>query len=231
MRFSHLILGLAALVVMTMQPLYAEEAAPTGPVYVVRYFDVAPATAHRIAALAGKFLSESRKSEGNTAFDIFEEIGRPDRFAIYEAWHDRKALDAHDGTPATAAFRDQMQPMTISPISVRTFSGLAVAPPAGPGGPGEVFVLTHVDVFPNYKDQAVELVKALADAGRKDAGNLWFGVLQWDGHPNHFTLVEAWRDRKAFDASAMAPHTREFRQKLTPLEGALYDERLYKAVR
>ena len=27
----------------------------------------------------------------------------------------------------------------------------------------------------------------------------------------------------------MAPHTKEFREKLTPLEGALYDERLYQA--
>jgi hypothetical protein len=26
-------------------------------------------------------------------------------------------------------------------------------------------------------------------------------------------------------------HTKDFRQKLTPLEGALYDERLYQAVR
>jgi quinol monooxygenase YgiN len=55
--------------------------------------------------------------------------------------------------------------------------------------------------------------------------------VQWDGHPNHFTLIEVWRDRKAFDASVTTPHNKEFRDKLTPLEGALYDERLYEAVR
>jgi len=55
-------------------------------------------------------------------------------------------------------------------------------------------------------------------------------VLQVDGHANHFTLVEGWRDRKAFDASLMAAATRDFRQKITPLEGALYDERLYQAL-
>jgi quinol monooxygenase YgiN len=44
-------------------------------------------------------------------------------------------------------------------------------------------------------------------------------------------LFEGWRDRKAFDASISAAHTKEFRQKLNPLEGALYDERLYQAVR
>ena len=88
--------------------------------------------------------------------------------------------------------------------------------------------------------RAVELIdspaivtdlKALAAAARKDDGNLWFDVLQQDGRPNHFTLFEGWRDRKAFDASITAAHTKEFRQKLNPLEGALYDERLYQAIR
>ena len=72
--------------------------------------------------------------------------------------------------------------------------------------------------------------KAQAEAGRKDEGNLRFDVLQWEGHPNHFTLVEVWRDRKAFDASVAAAHTKDFRQKVTPLEGALYDERLYQVL-
>jgi quinol monooxygenase YgiN len=94
-----------------------------------------------------------------------------------------------------------------------------------------VYVLTHVDVPPQQKEQAIELVKALAAAGRKDEGNLWFDVLQQNDRPNHFTLFEGWRDRKAFDASIMAAHTKEFRQKLNPLEGALYDERLYEVVR
>ena len=119
----------------------------------------------------------------------------------------------------------------VSPFSVRSFGGLSVAAPNGRGGTDAVHVLTHVDVFPAGKDQAVVLVKELAEAGRKDEGNLLFDVLQQDGRPNHFTLVEAWRDRKALDASVMAVHTKDFRQKLTPLEGALYDERLYQAVR
>jgi len=94
-----------------------------------------------------------------------------------------------------------------------------------------VYVLTHVDVPPPQKDQAIELQKALAAAARKDDGNLWFDVLQQNDRPNHFTLYEGWRDQKAFDASIAAAHTKEFRQKLNPLEGALYDERLYQAAR
>jgi len=39
--------------------------------------------------------------------------------------------------------------------------------------------------------------------------------------------VEAWKDRNAFDAHGMAAHTRQFRDRLAPMSGALYDERLY----
>jgi len=131
---------------------------------------------------------------------------------------------------STTAFRDKLQPLLIGGTGIRVFGGLSVAAPSGRPGPRTLYVLAHVDVFPAGKDQAVDLVRALADAGRKDNGNLWFDVLQQDGRPNHFTLFEGWRDRKAFDASITTAHTKEFRQKLNPLEGALYDERLYQAV-
>ena len=85
--------------------------------------------------------------------------------------------------------------------------------------------------FPISKTKLSSSSKAQAEAARKDDGNLRYDVLQWDGHANHFTLVEVWRDRKAFDASVTTPQNKQFRDKLTPLEGALYDERLYQAVR
>jgi quinol monooxygenase YgiN len=52
-------------------------------------------------------------------------------------------------------------------------------------------------------------------------------VVQQTNRPNHFTVVEVWRDRAAFDAHGMAAHTRRFREQLAPMSGALYDERLY----
>jgi quinol monooxygenase YgiN len=88
-------------------------------------------------------------------------------------------------------------------------------------------VLTHVDVFPAGKDQTIELLKQLAEASRKEAGNLRFDVLQQDGRANHLPLIESWHDAPAQNAHAMAEHTRAFRAKLVPLQGALYDERLY----
>jgi quinol monooxygenase YgiN len=230
MRLSHLIVGLAALALTTLRPGYAEDAMDT-PVYVVTYFDVAPSAAAETAALARQYADASRKEAGNAGFAMFAEIGRPNRFAVLETWRDKPAYEAHGAAAPTTAYRDKLKPLLISGTGARLLSGFSVAPPAAPAGPETVFVLTHVDVPPPQKDQAIELQKALAAAARKDDGNLWFDVLQQNDRSNHFTLYEGWRDRKAFDASITAPHTKEFRQKLNPLEGALYDERLYQAVR
>ena len=230
MRFLHLIFLAAALWLTTVRPVNAEDTVP-GPVYIVTYFDVAPNSTQQSAALAGEFAAASRKADGNAGFEAFEEIGRPSRFALLESWRDKKASDAHDASTGATALRDKLQPLTIGGFGVRVHSSLSVAAPNGQVSAETVYVLTHVDVFPVHKDQAVELVKAQADAARKDDGNMRYDVVQWDGHPNHFTLIEVWRDRKAFDASVTTPHNKEFRDKLTPLEGALYDERLYQAVR
>jgi quinol monooxygenase YgiN len=148
-----------------------------------------------------------------------------------EIWRDKKSADAHSAGTAAAAFRSKLQPLMIGGFGARPHGGLSAAAPKGQLPVDALYVLTHVDVFPTYKDQAIELVKAQAEAARKDDGNLRYDVVQWDGHPNHFTLVEVWRDRKAFDTSVTTPHNKEFRDKLTPLEGALYDERLYQLAR
>ena len=230
MRLRYLIFVLAALVLGTVGPLYAEETM-NGPVYIVTYFDVAPTAAQQSSGIVREFADASRKEDGNAGFEAFEEIGRPSRFATLEIWRDKKAADAHNASTVTAAFRNKLQPLMIGGFGARPHGGLSVAAPKGQLPADALYVLTHVDVFPTYKDQAIELVKAQAEAARKDDGNLRYDVVQWDGHPNHFTLIEVWRDRKAFDASVTAPHNKEFRDKLTPLEGALYDERLYQLAR
>ena len=231
MRISHLILSLAALGLAMVRPVYAEGTV-SGPVYTVVYFEVDPTEAAQTATAARQYAEASRKEDGNLAFEMFQEIARPSRFAVVQDWRDKNSAEAHSKAAAATALGQKLQPTMIDGFGVRQHGGFeVVAAPKGQIPAGAVYVLTHVDVFPTFKDQAAALVKAQAEAARKDDGNLRYDVLQWDGHPNHFTLVEAWRDRKAFDTSAAATHTKEFRQKLTPLEGALYDERLYQAVR
>ena len=57
-----------------------------------------------------------------------------------------------------------------------------------------------------------------------------FEVVQQTNRPNHFTVVEIWKDARAVEAHAMADATRRFRDALGPMSGALYDERMFKAV-
>ncbi|HEY1261481.1 MAG TPA: antibiotic biosynthesis monooxygenase [Stellaceae bacterium] len=229
MRASSLVLGFLAMALATGQPAQAQNAA-SGPVWIVTYFEAATTKATRCAAILHKYAETARKQAGNVGFQAFEEIGRPSRFATLEVWRDKAAAQALGATAAAAAYRSELQPLLVGPFEVRVFNGLSLAAPSGSAGRQAVFVLTHVDVFPAGKDQAAGLVKALAEAGRRDPGNLRLDVLQQDGHPNHFTLVEAWRDRDAFDASLTTAAIKDFRQKVAPLEGALYDERLYRAL-
>ena len=73
-------------------------------------------------------------------------------------------------------------------------------------------------------------LKVLAEESRKQTGNLRFDVWQQVNRPNHFTVIEAWSNRGAFDLHQMQRPTKEFRGKHITMTGALYDERLYNAL-
>ncbi len=212
------------------RPVQAESGV-NGTVYSICYFGVAAPEVAAAARLTRAFATASGKEPGNIRFAAFQEIGRPSRFAIFEAWHDKTAAGAHQAAAATAAWSDKLAPMLVGPFEIRSFGGFSLAAASADGDTRAVYVLTHVDVFPRGKDEAAALVTTHAEAGRKMPGNLRFDVLQVDGHANHFTLVEGWLDRAALEASLSAAPTREFRRRLTPLEGALYDERLYHELR
>ena len=92
---------------------------------------------------------------------------------------------------------------------------------------------TAVQVFPSAgRDEVMASLRVswLADANRKGDGNMRFEVVQQTSRPNHFTVIEAWKDHKAYDARGSAGSQRSFRDKLGPMLGALYDERIYRAV-
>lgn len=231
----HLLWGLVLLMAASIQPATAQQpapAAPAGPIYVVTYLETGAASAAKAAAILRKLSVASRKADGNLGFIALREHARPGRFAIVEGWKDRAALDRH-AAAAKAAFA-QLQPLEAAPPDVRTCNELAMAPATGgpePGMKGNVYVVTHVDVPPPSKDEAIGLVRQLAEDSRKDEGNLRFDVVQQTNRPNHMEMIELWRDRTTHNEHVMAEHTRAIRTKLTPLHGALFDERLYEPIR
>jgi hypothetical protein len=64
-----------------------------------------------------------------------------------------------------------------------------------------VYIATYIEVTANAVDSAAALLERYRDASRKADGNL--------------------------DAHVIAAHTRAFRERLSPMVGALYDERIY----
>ena len=90
-------------------------------------------------------------------------------------------------------------------------------------------MVTHVDVIPPRKDDGLAALQALGDAARAEPGHVRFEVVQQTNRPNHFTVVEIWKDAKAAETHSMTEATRRFRDALGPMSGALYDERFFKA--
>jgi quinol monooxygenase YgiN len=74
------------------------------------------------------------------------------------------------------------------------------------------------------KVAAAKALKRLAALGRRD-GALEFDVLQSRSWPEHFALVEAWKDQRARQAFAADRKVRRVRASLAPLLSGPWDER------
>jgi quinol monooxygenase YgiN len=181
-----------------------------------------------VAVILKQHAAETAKAGGNLEFIALREVGRGGRFAFFEGWRDKAALDTQ--ARSAASLSERLQAELTAPFDPRSSSPMVVsASDAGAAPPaGAVYVLTHVDVPPPSKDACIDLLQQLTKKSRDEAGALRFDVVQQDSRPNHFTVIEAWRDPGAYSAHIIAEHTIDFRRKLTPMSGALYDERLYE---
>jgi quinol monooxygenase YgiN len=222
-----ILLAMAPMPIVSMQTAYAQDNA----VYVVSYIDVAPSARGTATTLLQQLANGSRKDEGNMRFDILQRMAPSNHFAIVAVWKDQNAYDAHLATAHSKEFREKIKSLLISAIDDRVHTGLEIAgTPAGKNGRGAVVVVTHVDVPPPKKDECIAALKTLVADSRKEGGSVRFEVFQQGNRPNHFTVVEVWKDQSAYDAHITAAPTKKFRDQLTPMSGALYDERLYKAI-
>jgi quinol monooxygenase YgiN len=195
--------------------------------YTVTYVEVVPPSTAEGAALLRRHGAAVREDTGNLRVEVLQRLDRPNQFTVLATWKDRKAFEAHGVTADARELRDQLTPLLASPNDERLHHALSVGRAPATAASGAVYAVTHVDVIPPRKDDATAALAELAEDSRRDAGHVRFDVVQQTGRPNHFTVVEVWRDRAAFDAHGMAAHTRRFRELLAPMSGSLYDERLY----
>ena len=206
--------------------------APAGAAYVVTYIEVAPSASAQgdTAELLKAVAAASRKEAGNERYDVLQRLGRENQFVILEAWSDLKAAEAHAAGGALKQFKEKLKPLQASFYDERPSNGIAVAPAAAPVEKDAVYAVTHVDVVPPSKDDCIAMLKKLADDTRKEHDAVRFEAWQQNNRANHFTVMEIWKNRAAIDAHVATAGTRAFREKLGPMSGALYDERLYKSL-
>jgi quinol monooxygenase YgiN len=217
----------AALAAMAAQGAWAQ--APEDPsAYVVTYIEVAPGAEAEAATLLRRVAAASRKEAGNLRYDILQHRERKGQFAILETWNDGKAFEAHRGGAAMKQFRGELDPLRISLYDERPDNAIDVAQPPAPAGKDAIYVITHIDVTGQFKDEAIVMMKKLAVDTRREPGAERFDVWQQSNRLNHFTVTEIWKDQAALDAHGRTAGTREFREKIGRMLGALYDDRRYR---
>jgi quinol monooxygenase YgiN len=199
-------------------------------IYLATYVELMPNALGAGAALLKRYRNASRQEAGNLRFDVLAEIARDNRFVIISAWSDKTALDAHVQSAASVQFRESLKTIEDAPADERVTHALYLSKGASEHRSGAIYVVTHIDVIPPGTDTCMAALRTMGADTSKEAGNISYDVLQQLDHANHFTVVEKWTNRRAAAAHAMAAHTRAFRDKLKPIAGALYDERLYMAL-
>ena len=224
-------LARALLIALTLMP-YVAHGQPTnqpstGPVFAVGYVETqAKQTAAARTALAG-YRDALLRQPGCIAVELFAQTDRPGHFAVVETWRDQVAFDGRDAA-AKRQLMDALAPIRVSDYDERPYKTLTLAPAKAAAEARNAFVIAHVDVAPNT--QAPMLLQRLADASRREPGNLRFDVLQHAMRGNHFTVIEQWRNQDALDAHVAMPHARAYRDALQPLTGSPLDERVYTPI-
>lgn len=201
--------------------------AQTPATYAVTYIELRASAVPAGRQALQTYAASSHKENGNLRFEAFQETGRPSRFAILEAWNSRDALDRHYHDPSASRVLNRLATMRVAPDDRRIYEGLFASAPDNRSPSGSIYVMTHVDVMPLYKDACAALLKVMRAETLHDHGNIAYNVLRQEHELNHFTVAEIWAGQQDFDAHVGATHSASFRQKLLPMTGALYDERLF----
>jgi quinol monooxygenase YgiN len=220
---------IAAVVLAAVAGARAQAQAPdTQSAFAVTYIEVTPSAEAETANLRRRAAAAGRKEAGNLRYEILQHIERRSQFAILEAWSDAKAFEAHAGGAAMKQLRDQLTPLRIGFYDERPDTGIDIGLVRVPAGKDAIYVVTHVDVTGQFKDEAIVMLKKLAADSRREAGAERYEVWQQNNRLNHFTVTEIWQDQRALDAHNLAAGTRELREKLGRMLGALYDDRRYR---
>jgi len=223
MRYSlKLLLSLLVLTSVTTQIANAQDIVP---VFAIAYIEIKPSATTQAESLLKTYAEASQDEPGNLRFQILQRTGRPNHFAILDAWEDQQSQNSHAAAGHTRIFRDSLQALLYSPYDERRSTPTMGT--SATGGEGEVYVLTHVDLAGSGREDGMALIETLVTTSRRDAGAVDIGVIIQDSRTNHMTLFEVWSSAANQEAHTSAEHAIAIRNELLSRSGSPYDERLY----
>lgn len=91
-------------------------------VYVIAHVDVTPSP--QVPLLLRRLAEASRQEPGNLRFDVLQHTMRANHFTVIEGWRSQQALDSHVAAAHTRQYRDELQPMTGSPLDERVYTSV-----------------------------------------------------------------------------------------------------------
>ena len=200
--------------------------------FVVVYVEFKPADTRAGSEVLEELASLAEDSSGVIRFDMLQQTDRPNFFALFEVWSNAQTFADFQNSSATQAILTQLTPLLEAPLDQRPGNLLTgtVNPRSRHAQARQIFVITHVDVDPQFVPQAQPLLNTFVADSLNDPGVQTFALLSQTPTPNHFQLIETFEDLEAFDDHVSAQHTVDFRTATAPFLGAPYDERLYQFV-
>jgi quinol monooxygenase YgiN len=197
--------------------------------FVVTYVEFKPADTKAGEQVLDDLASHALASVGVIRFDVLQQVDRRNFFALFEIWSSAQTFAAFQSSSATQAILTQLAPLLEAPLDERDGNLLAgtVNPRSRHAESRQIFVITHVDIDPQFVDQALPVLDTFVSDSASDPGVQTFALLSQAGTTNHFQLIEVFANRQAFNAHVSAQHTLDFRNDIQPFIGAPYDERLY----
>jgi quinol monooxygenase YgiN len=200
--------------------------------FVVVYVEFKPANARAGGDVLQQLDALAEDSAGVIRFDVLQQIDRPNFFALFEVWSNAQTFEDFQNSSETQAILTQLTPLLEAPLDQRPGNLLTgtVNPRSRHAQARQIFVITHVDVDPQFVPQAQPLLNTFVADSLNDPGVQTFALLSQTPTLNHFQLVETFENQEALDDHVSAQHTVDFRTAIAPFLGAPYDERLYQFV-
>jgi quinol monooxygenase YgiN len=200
--------------------------------FVVVYVEFKPANARAGGDVLQQLDALAEDSAGVIRFDVLQQIDRPNFFALFEVWGNAQTFEDFQNSSETQAILTQLTPLLEAPLDQRPGNLLTgtVNPRSRHAQARQIFVITHVDVDPQFVPQAQPLLNTFVADSLNDPGVQTFALLSQTPTLNHFQLVETFANLKAFEDHLSAQHTVDLRTNIDPLLGAPYDERLYQFI-